>query len=54
MVLVIKTAKMVARMKDSCILDNECLVQGVHRFNLVDKVEGDEKRKTGTRITKTW
>ena len=54
MVLVIKTAKIIAKMKDSCILNNECLVQGVHRFNLVDKVEGDEKRKTGTRITKTW
>ena len=45
MVLVMKTAKMVARMNNNCILDNECLVQGVHRFNLVDKVKGMKRER---------
>jgi len=44
-VLVIKTAKIIERMKDSCILNNECLVEGVHRFNLVDKVKGMKRER---------
>ena len=43
--LVIKTAKIIERMKDSCILNNECLVEGVHRFNLVDKVKGMKRER---------